>query len=379
MEVLIVSGIWPPEVGGPASHGPDLGRFLVDRGHRVRAVTTTSGADPVDPGFPLVATRKDRSRAIRQPAAALSVLQSAAGTDVVYATGMYGRSALASRLRRIPLVIKLVSDPAYERARRLGLFFGTLEEFQRTSSQRRVRYLKQARRLTLARASKIITPSHYLADIARGWGIPSEQVIVIPNPAPPIERSESRTELRERLGLRFPTFVFAGRLVPQKNLSLAISALRKVPEASLVVIGDGISRGELDRAIAEHGLDERVDVRGALPRPEVLHWLRAADAAILASDWENFPHAAVEALAAGTPMIATAVGGVPEIVRSGGNGILVKPGDAEALGEAMASIADDEALLASLREGAQASGEQYGQEAVFGAIEAQLELAAASS
>ena len=142
------------------------------------------------------------------------------------------------------------------------------------------------------------------------------------------------------------------------------------------MIGDGVSRGELDRAIADHGLGERVDVKGALSRAEVLQWLRAADAAILSSDWENFPHAAVEALAAGTPVIATAVGGVPEIVESGVNGILVEPGDAEALGEAMASIAVDEALLESLREGAQASGEQFGQEAVFGAIEAQLRVAA---
>ena len=63
---------------------------------------------------------------------------------MIYATGMYGRSALASRLRRVPLVIKLVSDPAYERARRLGLFSGTLEEFQRSSSRRGVRYLKRA-------------------------------------------------------------------------------------------------------------------------------------------------------------------------------------------------------------------------------------------
>ena len=53
MEVLIVSGIWPPEVGGPASHGPEFGRFLVDRGHRVRAVTTTGArAGPEDSGLP---------------------------------------------------------------------------------------------------------------------------------------------------------------------------------------------------------------------------------------------------------------------------------------------------------------------------------------
>ena len=52
MEILIVSGIWPPEVGGPASHGPEFGRFLLDRGHRVRAVTTTSASRPRGSGLP---------------------------------------------------------------------------------------------------------------------------------------------------------------------------------------------------------------------------------------------------------------------------------------------------------------------------------------
>jgi glycosyltransferase involved in cell wall biosynthesis len=378
MEILIVSGIWPPEVGGPASHGPELGRFLRDRGHRVRAVTTVGGPDYLDPGFPVTATRKDRPLLSRQPAAALSVLRAAAGADVIYATGMYGRSALASALRRVPLVIKLVADPAYERARRLGFFTGTLEEFQRAPHRGGIRLLRLARRVTLARASRIITPSRYLAKTAGGWASPSPHLDVIPNPAPPIDRSESRHALRQRLGLRFPTFVFAGRLVPQKNLSLAISALRAVPEGSLVVIGDGPSRGEVERAVAEHGLGERVTVRGALPRAEAIDWLRAADAAILPSDWENFPHAAVEALAAETPMIATAVGGVPEIIESGVNGILVPPGDSEALGRALASIAADEAMLEALRDGARATAGRYSQEAVFGAIEAELERAAAS-
>ncbi len=378
MEVLIVSGIWPPEVGGPASHGPAFGRFLVDRGHRVRAVTTIGADQPTDPGFPLLATRKDRPRPIRQPAAALSVLRAAAGANVTYATGMYGRSALASVLRRIPLVIKLVADPAYERARRLGLFSGTLEEFQRSSDRRGIRYLKQVRRLTLRSAARIITPSHYLAEIAGGWGIPAVEVTVIPNPAPPVDLSVPRDELRARLGLRSPTFVFAGRLVPQKNLPLAVAALRQVPEASLVVIGDGVARRALDRAVAEHELGDRVAIKGPVPRAEVLDWLRAADAAILPSDWENFPHAAVEALAAGTPVIATAVGGVPEIVETGVNGVLVPRGDADALGRAMASLATDDALIDGLRDGARAAARRYNQAAVFAAIEAELESAAVS-
>ena len=72
--------------------------------------------------------------------------------------------------------------------------------------------------------------------------------------------------------------------------------------------------------------------------------MRAADASILPSDWENFPHAAVEALAAETPVIATAVGGVPEIVESGVNGILVPPRDPDALAAAMARVSEDDEL-----------------------------------
>ena len=145
-----------------------------------------------------------------------------------------------------------------------------------------------------------------------------------------------------------------------------------------MVIGDGVSRDELDRAIAERGLGDRVDVKGALPRAEALSWLRAADAAILSSDAENFPHVAVEALAAGTPVISTAVGGVPEIVESGVNGLLVQPGDSRRLGQAMASVAEDGELLATLREGAQATGPRYHLETVYGDIAEELELAAGS-
>lgn len=376
MEILLVAGIWPPDVGGPASHGPEFGRFLLDRGHRVRAVTTTGSAGALDPGFPLSTSRRDRPRLVRQAASAAAVLGAARGADVVYATGMYGRSTLASALRRVPLVLKLVNDPAYERARRMGLFSGTLEEFQRSSDRRSLRYLKLLRRIVLDRAARIVIPSRYLAEIARAWGVAADRIAVVPNPAPPIERYATREELRRRLGLRSPTFVFAGRLVPQKNLPLAIAALREVPEGSLVVIGDGESREALVRAIAESGVGDRVAVKGALPRREAIDWLRAADAVVLSSDWENLPHAAVEALAAGTPVLATAVGGVPEIVETGVNGILVPPGDAEALGRAMASVATNGALLATLREGALATGGRYGREAIYEAIEAELRLAA---
>jgi glycosyltransferase involved in cell wall biosynthesis len=142
------------------------------------------------------------------------------------------------------------------------------------------------------------------------------------------------------------------------------------------VIGDGPERGELARMISERGLGDRVRMLGALPRSETIEWMRAADAVILPSDWENFPHVAVEALAAGTPVIATAVGGVPEIIETGSNGILVEAGDRAALSTAIAAVVDDHALLERLRAGAQSSAQRYSRDVIFEALLNELRLAA---
>jgi glycosyltransferase involved in cell wall biosynthesis len=104
--------------------------------------------------------------------------------------------------------------------------------------------------------------------------------------------------------------------------------------------------------------------------------MRAADAAVLPSDWEGFPHAAVEALAAGTPVIATRVGGVPEIVEPGRNGLLVERGDERGFAAAIAAITGDEDLRRRLREGAQQTGRRYAPDQTYAALERELIRAA---
>ena len=379
LDILMVSGIWPPAVGGPASHGPDLGRFLTARGHRVRAVTTcgAAGADPA--GFPVRAARSDRHLVLRQPAAAVAVAaEISRRPDAIYSTGMYGRSALPARLLRRPLVLKLASDPAYERARRSGRFEGTLEQFQETRGDAAVRVLTRIRTAVVRSADRLVIPSGYLAAIARGWGIDEDRIRVIPNPAPVVDFDEPREDLRRRLGMTGPTFVFAGRLTRQKNVPLAPAALAAVPGSSLVIIGEGPEGDAAARAVADARVGDRVTMTGALSRSAVMEWLRAADAAVLPSDWENFPHAAVEALAAGTPVIATAVGGVPEIVQPGISGLLVSPGDARALGCAMRLVAETPVVAARLREGAAAAAGRYRADRAFEQIERIVERAAAS-
>jgi glycosyltransferase involved in cell wall biosynthesis len=97
---------------------------------------------------------------------------------------------------------------------------------------------------------------------------------------------------------------------------------------------------------------------------------------VLASTWENFPHGVVESLAVGTPVIATAVGGVPEIVEDGVNGLLVPPADADALAAALRRYLDDAELQARLRAAAVSSVERFRPEHVYATLESIL-LAAA--
>jgi glycosyltransferase involved in cell wall biosynthesis len=123
---------------------------------------------------------------------------------------------------------------------------------------------------------------------------------------------------------------------------------------------------------AELGLDDRVRFLGPLARVRVVELFRAADASILSSSWENFPHTVVEALAAGTPVIATAAGGVAEVVQDEVNGLLVPVGDADALAAAVRRFAADGELRERLRAGAAPSVADYEPERVFARLEAKL-------
>jgi glycosyltransferase involved in cell wall biosynthesis len=372
VRVVVVSGIWPPDPGGPASHAPAIADFLLAREHDVEIVTT-GGSEPA--ARPYRVSWAARSSPLRHVRAALLVRHAARRADVVYATSMIRRAAIGSRLARRPLVVKLVSDEVFEREMRSGRFAGTLDEFQRVQGGARIRFLRATRNAALRRARHVLCPSVYLRDVALGWGLDPERITVLPNPAPDVPPLPSRDELRADLGIDGRTLVFAGRLGPQKALGVALAALVDVSDVALVVAGDGPERAALEARAAELGLDGRVRFLGSVPRDAVLRLFGAADASVLPSSWENFPHTVVESLAVGCPVIATAVGGVPEVVRDGENGLLVGPNDPSALAVAISRFFSDARLRERLSAAAAPSVAGYSEEAVFTTIETELERA----
>ena len=226
------------------------------------------------------------------------------------------------------------------------------------------RGLRCLRDRTVRRAAFVFCPSAYLSELAVAWGADPERVEVLPNPAAAPSGLAPREQLRRRLGLDGFTLAFAGRLTAQKALEVAFAAVERCEGVTLIVAGDGPEREGLERLAGR-----RVRFLGPISRREVFELLAAADAALLSSSWENFPHTVVEALAVGTPVVATDVGGVGEVVRDGENGLLVPAGDVDALAAAVRRLAGDPELAARLRAAAAPSVAGYAPERLFARLE----------
>ena len=145
-----------------------------------------------------------------------------------------------------------------------------------------------------------------------------------------------------------PLVVAVARLHPIKNLQLLLDVCARVASGGtrhcVAIIGDGDERAALERRRAELGLDEVVRFVGHLTQEAVADWWRRADVGALTSDSEGMPVALMEAAASGVPVVATAVGGVPDMVVQGVTGRVVPPGDAGGFAAALEQLLSEPAL-----------------------------------
>jgi glycosyltransferase involved in cell wall biosynthesis len=150
------------------------------------------------------------------------------------------------------------------------------------------------------------------------------------------------THLAPRPSTPEPIIGAVGRLSNQKGVQVLITAMQSLPGYQLVLVGEGYDREELEVLARETGVGERVTFAGWTEPPWTSHW--NFDVLAVPSFLEGFPLVVVEAMLAGIPVVATPVGGIPEIVVPEDTGLLVPTGDADALSQAIARLVTDDVL-----------------------------------
>jgi teichuronic acid biosynthesis glycosyltransferase TuaC len=201
-------------------------------------------------------------------------------------------------------------------------------------------------RRTLPRASRIIAVSRDLADKTIALGAPADRTVVVPNGVDrrlffPRDRAAARTTLQLPADARL--IVYVGRVEPAKGIPELLTAFQKVaaadPKAALAVVGGGSLTERCAEVAAS--LPGRVHVIGPRPLAEVSTWVAAADLVTLPSHNEGTPNVVLEALAGGRRVVATNVGGIPDLITSPALGELVPPRDPEALAAALQRALQD--------------------------------------
>ena len=194
------------------------------------------------------------------------------------------------------------------------------------------------------RAAACVGVSGALVDAMRALGMPKDRLHLFRNGVD-LDRFQPlpQAAARARIGHSgAPLLASVGNLVPLKGHDLcidAVAALRATQvDARLLIIGSGPERAALQRRIDHHGLADAVTLIGPVPNTELATWYSAADALMLASSREGWPNVLLEAMACGTPVVATRVGGVPEIVSGDSVGRLVGDRSAAGLTQALQSL-----------------------------------------
>lgn len=187
-------------------------------------------------------------------------------------------------------------------------------------------------RWAAGKAAASIAVSEALGNRLIKLGVNGEKVHVLRNGVDlehfvPKHRGQSKA----RFGVGECTLLSVGNLVDLKGHDLVIRAMTRLPECDLLIVGEGEARESLEALAASLDIDGRIKFLGAVPQPDLVDIYNAAEILVLASSHEGMPNVVLEAMACGTPVVATEVGGVPEVVSSPAAGALVRKRDVESI------------------------------------------------
>ena len=330
MKVLIATGLYPPEIGGPATYALLLEEELPKRGFEVTVVP-----------FGWV---RQYPKIVRHVVYMYKLWRESKHADIIYALDPISvglPSLVVATCTRRPFLLRLGGDYAWEQGvNRFGVT-ETLDEYvtKKTTRPLMVRVLAFIQSFVTTRAYKVIAPSEYLKSVIETWGVKKEKIVVIHSALYPLNVEGTKEELKNQLSFTTPTIISAGRLVPWKGFATLINVIARLknthPNISLVIAGDGEELEKLQKRVKDLNIENNVRFVGRISKEALGASIKASDVFVLNTAYEGLSHQLIEVMDLGTPIITTTAGGNPELITNDVNGILVQFDDEEAIIDAL--------------------------------------------
>ncbi|MDO8493192.1 MAG: glycosyltransferase [bacterium] len=314
--VVIAAGIYPPEIGGPATQIQNLARGFNSGGVKVAVVTYAKqrASDPGD-SFDVHRIPSGWPTIIRGLSYLTLLFTSSIKHHNIFAQDITGTGLPAMLVKKMlpdkRFIIRIGGDLLWERKVEAGETGLSLPEYYRTGAHNGQRLFKIGR-YVMSSADQIVVPAEFLKEIyVKYYDVPTDKITVIKNPIPAIE-DVWRSNL-QNLEVGSPkkdkTILFAGRFLKLKNIDTLINAFLSVYEeikpAKLVLIGDGPERKNYEERIKNEELKDRVEIVSTLPRAELMSHITKADLCVCPSISEVNSNFILECLALGKPVLLT--------------------------------------------------------------------------
>jgi len=334
MRILIASGIFHPEIGGPATYLEQILPELLKRGHTLTVVSFGDSSPAARYPYPVHRVAR-RHWFARHWEYYWTVSRLWPGHDLAFIHSL----GLPLPRRLSPRVGRIGGDPVWERAVNRGWVAPDVDvqKFQTACRHPLVRLSKALYHQEVRGLDRIVVPCQFCRRLVTSWGADPAKVTVIHNAIRPMSiPQETRSAVRRQLGLPDARLLLTvTRLTSFKGIDYLIRAVARVNDLHLIVAGDGPIRRELLHLTNRLGVSDRVHFLGYVPRDGLPALFRAADYTVAYAGGEGLSHTLLESLAIGTPVIASDLGGNPEVISHGKNGWLVPFPDVNKLVDAI--------------------------------------------
>ena len=330
MKVLLISGIYRPEIGGPATYIPTLADELLAQAIEVEVVTLKNLGEPDQiEAWPINYVIRNQRLLLRFAKSVLLILRKSKLSDSVFSNGLFEETAFALILKKQKSVAKVVSDPVWERALNNGETFLNVIEFNTSKLSFKHSLQRILLRWSLNRFEIITCPSSQLKKIIEDWGV-KKPVKFIPNGVSILDEKSTSIDF---------DLVTVCRLIKLKNIDKIIRACLET-NLSLAVVGSGPE--ELTLRELAISIGAKVTFFGQLNKNEVNNILLRSKIYLNLSDHEGLSFSLLEAMSSGLPSIVSNIQGNTNVITDGIDGIVIDVKDKNQLINAINTLVESQ-------------------------------------